>query len=192
MYPKTKLSDVKVPIKAVVKQLQEPRELLAAVVHNLWTNWMEHLLSEGTQQAGGGVYLPSWHVRRWRQQMETAYKDLRPDEQASDQEQADEILTTLVRWIEKRKHGQGQRSTYPGVVYVASTEGLARMLVTVRKDRDWTQSELAERAGLSRNEVSRLERGCAPQAKLETLEKIAAALDSQLLVTFTPEEQGEA
>ena len=55
---------------------------------------------------------------------------------------------------------------------------------TARLERDWTQGELAARAGLSRGLVSAVECG-ATEASLESMERIALALDARLVVELT-------
>ena len=48
-------------------------------------------------------------------------------------------------------------------------------LRNIRKERGWTQKQLAEKAGIAREVVARIETG-ASQPTLSTLLKIAAAL----------------
>ena len=50
-----------------------------------------------------------------------------------------------------------------------------RRIRAYRHLRDWTQAELAEKAGITAQSVWRLEDGAMPQA--DTLGKLAAALD---------------
>lgn len=62
-----------------------------------------------------------------------------------------------------------------------------RRIRDLRRSRGWTQEELAEQAHLSRDIVSRIERGDR-QPRLETLQLIAGALDlslTELLATGT-------
>lgn len=58
---------------------------------------------------------------------------------------------------------------------------LGQKVRTARLARDWTQGELATRAGVSRGLVSAVERGAA-EASLESIERIAVALDARLVV----------
>lgn len=51
---------------------------------------------------------------------------------------------------------------------------IASKIHETRVSLDWTQNELAERAGVSRPTVARIERGHA--VSTATLEKVAAAL----------------
>ena len=52
---------------------------------------------------------------------------------------------------------------------------LGSSIATLRKTRDWTQSELAERVGVDTETISRFERG-ATLPSLLTLEKISKSL----------------
>ena len=49
-------------------------------------------------------------------------------------------------------------------------------ILTLRKMREWSQDELAQRAGLQRTHISRIEQG-KYAVKLETIQAIAEALD---------------
>ncbi|MET8158389.1 helix-turn-helix transcriptional regulator [Sphaerisporangium sp. NPDC005289] len=60
----------------------------------------------------------------------------------------------------------------------ASTVG--RQIKSLREDRGLTQEELAERAGLSRDIIAKLEQGRRQTARLTTLVRIANALDAEL------------
>lgn len=50
----------------------------------------------------------------------------------------------------------------------------------LRKERGWSQAELAERANVSRVTVSMLENGSLQVTKMDTLIKLADALDSKV------------
>src|SRR5690242_17053951 len=51
------------------------------------------------------------------------------------------------------------------------------LLRSFRRDRGWTQEELAERAGVSQDAVSTLERGTRRTPWPDTVTRLAAALD---------------
>lgn len=53
---------------------------------------------------------------------------------------------------------------------------LGSNLRTARKQREWTQEELAERSGVQAGEISRLEAG-KRDPQVSTVEKLAAALE---------------
>ena len=61
------------------------------------------------------------------------------------------------------------------------SHGLLARLAHARKAANLTQAELAERAGLSRMTVQRLESGSL-DPRLSTLQELARALDMQLQV----------
>lgn len=56
----------------------------------------------------------------------------------------------------------------------------------LREQRNWKQSDLAERAGMLQPRISAMERPGAAKFNLETLRRIASALDIALLVKFVP------
>lgn len=58
---------------------------------------------------------------------------------------------------------------------------IASKIHETRVSLDWTQNELAERAGVSRPTVARIERGQA--VSTATLEKVAAALGLRVELT---------
>ena len=66
---------------------------------------------------------------------------------------------------------------------------LARMrleqdLVTLREERGLSQRQLARTVGVSQPVIARIETGRAGNLQLRTLIKIAAALDSEVHITF--------
>lgn len=62
---------------------------------------------------------------------------------------------------------------------------IAGKIHETRVSLDWTQHELAERAGVSRPTVARVERG--DDVSTATLEKVAAALELKLALSATKE-----
>jgi transcriptional regulator with XRE-family HTH domain len=50
---------------------------------------------------------------------------------------------------------------------------LAKRLKELRRERDWTQQKLAEKAGLSFNAITKIEQGAAKHPTLKTLIKLA-------------------
>ncbi len=63
---------------------------------------------------------------------------------------------------------------------------LASKIHKLRKTRNMTQQELARRINSTQSVVSRIEQADYHQFKVETLEKIAAALDMVLVIDFKP------
>jgi transcriptional regulator with XRE-family HTH domain len=58
---------------------------------------------------------------------------------------------------------------------MALRETFARNLLRLRNEKDWSQDELAARAGVSRNYISNME-NCTYSASLDVIEKVARAL----------------
>ena len=54
---------------------------------------------------------------------------------------------------------------------------LSLRIKEIRKAKDWTQAELAEKAGVRRATVNRIENARVKAIDLEVLEKLAKALD---------------
>lgn len=57
---------------------------------------------------------------------------------------------------------------------------LAKRLKDLRKQHNWTQQKLAERAGLSFNAITKIEQGAAEYPTLKTLLKLADAFGVSL------------
>ena len=53
---------------------------------------------------------------------------------------------------------------------------LARRVLTIRRDRGWTQEDLAERAGMSQQQIADIER-LAANPTLTTLDRLFTALE---------------
>lgn len=63
---------------------------------------------------------------------------------------------------------------------------LLEALIKAREEAGLTQEELAERIGTKQPALSRLEKGGFRKANIETLRKIAHALDHRLVVKLEP------
>lgn len=57
---------------------------------------------------------------------------------------------------------------------------LAQRLKELRKERNWTQQNLAEMAGLSFNAITKIEQGVAEHPTLRTLLKLADTFEISL------------
>ncbi len=57
---------------------------------------------------------------------------------------------------------------------------VAKRLKKLRKERNWTQQKLAEKAGLSFNAITKIEQGAAKHPTLKTLLKLADAFGVSL------------
>lgn len=62
-------------------------------------------------------------------------------------------------------------------------EKIGNEIRRVRTDRGWTQSDLGERVGMKKQNISNLERGTA-KASVDRIAAIADALDCKLDITF--------
>lgn len=72
-----------------------PRDRLARYAHNTWSGWMKYMFSRSTIQKDGSLLIPPDLVRRWQRQMHTSYRDLPPEEQKSDLDEANRILEIM-------------------------------------------------------------------------------------------------
>lgn len=72
------------------------RDMLADVVHDSWSDWMSYLFNKSVKNADGTVTIPADRVERWERQVLTRYKDLTPEEQQSDLDEADRYLKVLM------------------------------------------------------------------------------------------------
>lgn len=76
------------------------------------------------------------------------------------------------------------------MIGVMIRSNLARAVVVLRRRQRWRQSDLAERAGVSRHVVSRIERGLLGGVSLRTIGRLIDALDASasLVVRWHGEE----
>ena len=63
---------------------------------------------------------------------------------------------------------------------------LLESMISIREQRGISQAKLAEKIGTKQPALSRLERGGFRKASLETLSRIADALDARLVVKLEP------
>jgi DNA-binding XRE family transcriptional regulator len=63
---------------------------------------------------------------------------------------------------------------------------LAKSLIEARLKNKMTQDEVAKKAGMPQSTISRIEGLTHGLPKLSTLQKIADALDSQIVITLKP------
>jgi len=56
------------------------------------------------------------------------------------------------------------------------TERIANRLAEARRERGWTQSELARQSGVGRAHITRIEGGHLPGVTADTVRKLAQAL----------------
>lgn len=88
-------------------------------------------------------------------------------------------INLVKRLLESRK----VRDAY---VYEHVRNGIPFQIRALRKDRDWSQSELAEAAKTSRTVITRIEDPNYGKLTLKTLFSVASAFDVALLVKLVP------
>lgn len=71
--------------------MDDLRERLAAYAHEAWSGWMRYMFEKGSEVEGHIVLMPN-EVERWKQQMNTPYKDLPEQEKASDRVEANKMM----------------------------------------------------------------------------------------------------
>lgn len=67
---------------------------------------------------------------------------------------------------------------------------LAAQIYWTRKNRGWTQAELAEHAEMAQERISKIEAGDFTSLTMKTLQKLAVALDVNLRIEFEPFSHG--
>lgn len=67
---------------------------------------------------------------------------------------------------------------------------IAAQVHAIRKQRGWSQNELANKAGMAQERVSKIESADFGSVTLKTLNKFAEAFDVHLHVAFVPFSQG--
>lgn len=67
---------------------------------------------------------------------------------------------------------------------------IAAQVHSIRKQRGWSQNELAEKAGMAQERVSKIESADFESVTLKTLNKFAEAFDVHLHVAFVPFSKG--
>lgn len=71
------------------------REKLAALCHEQWSGWMDHLFSTCQLRHDGSAIIPSSAVKRRQRLMITPYTDLPENEKEKDRKEADKFLEIL-------------------------------------------------------------------------------------------------
>lgn len=90
---------------------------------------------------------------------------------------------SLFSGVWKQLHNKTYRKTY---MKSYASMHVPFQIRALRRAREWTRDDLAERTGLSRQRIADLEEAGAAPRTLNTLYKIAAAFDVGLLVEFVP------
>ena len=94
-------------------------------------------------------------------------------------------MANYSRWedIKKRK-GEPDAETKAGV---EQDLALGQLIYDMRTEADLSQRALAERMGTTQSVISRLEEGGGARNRLDTLARVATALDRHLVVSFPTE-----
>ena len=74
-------------------------EDLADQEHNRWAHWQEYMHGLCIQNDDGSLTIPAEYVRRWTEQINTAYTDLPDHSKDSDREQVMRYLPIVLQAI---------------------------------------------------------------------------------------------
>lgn len=92
-------------------------------------------------------------------------------------------LLSRINLIKKLMDSRKYRDSY---VYEHVRNGIPFQIRALRKDREWSQSDLAEAAKTSRTVITRIEDPNYGKLSIKTLLAIASAFDVALLIKFVP------
>ena len=70
-------------------------EVLAAIEHERWSHWQNHLHSKCIANPDGTLTIPSECAERWSKQASTPYADLTESERESDRDQVRQYLPVI-------------------------------------------------------------------------------------------------
>lgn len=87
-------------------------------------------------------------------------------------------------WAEQLKKSFKDKEYRHGYVDDFLNTSIATQIKVLRERRDWSQEELADKAGMKQPTISRIENVNYSSWSINTLRKIAEAFDLTLLVTF--------
>ena len=90
---------------------------------------------------------------------------------------------TVKEHLKEKMKGAGFQAAWRGL---DEEFDILEGVIKAREKAGLTQEELARRIGTKQPALSRLERGGFSRATVETLRKIADALDARLVVKFEP------
>ncbi|MEO6627846.1 MAG: helix-turn-helix domain-containing protein [Aquihabitans sp.] len=91
-------------------------------------------------------------------------------------------MANYSRWDDIKKQRPGpDAETRAGV---EKDFALGQLIYDLRTGADLTQRELAERMGTTQSVISRLEEGGGARNRIDTLARVATALDRHLIVSF--------
>ena len=85
-----------------------------------------------------------------------------------------------------RARAMNNKAYRHGMVNAQIEIDLPFQIRALRKQRGWTQPELAAKAGMKQSRISNIEKPGATRFTLETLRRLAEAFDVALVVRFAP------
>lgn len=94
----------------------------------------------------------------------------------------------MAKWSEIRKKLMSNPEFAKEYSKLPSVD-ISAQLINARKEKGFTQAELAKLAGTSQSAISRLEKGDYLGYTFKTLTKIANALDAKLDIKFQPKQE---
>ena len=68
------------------------KEILAKLMHKIWSKWITYLFAVSVRNADGSVTIPVARVNKWVKQMETEYEELTEEEKNSDRNIAQVVI----------------------------------------------------------------------------------------------------
>ncbi len=92
-------------------------------------------------------------------------------------------MSSTIRNLWKRMKSKEYRDSFVAS-HVSNT--VAAQIFTMREDRKWTQTALAQKAGMRQSRISALEDPDFENVELATLRRVASAFDVGLSVRFVP------
>ncbi|MBA3874292.1 MAG: hypothetical protein H0X30_34615 [Anaerolineae bacterium] len=75
--------------------MNNQREQLAALQHQIWSDWVRHMFEVSTANPDGIVTIPSQYVQQWQHEINTDYGALSEEEKDGDRKQVDKITQLL-------------------------------------------------------------------------------------------------
>jgi transcriptional regulator with XRE-family HTH domain len=93
------------------------------------------------------------------------------------------ISSTMKRIWKKIRKSPSYRDSYVSA-HISNT--VAAQISSMREDREWTQSQLAEKTGMKQSRISTLEDPNYENVEIATLKRIASAFEVALTIRFVP------
>lgn len=75
--------------------MMKQREQLAALQHEIWSDWVRHMFEVSHTNADGTVTIPQKYVQQWQHEINTAYAELSEEEKDGDRKQVDKLISLL-------------------------------------------------------------------------------------------------